>query len=247
MSHASIVDRDRRLFSLLFENRVMSMRQIHHQVFPGRSLVVAFRRVRLLSINDFLESRNIEDKNFRAKVAYENRPEALMEIADTYPYAITRPLCKSDSVRHDIVLVGLRERLQRLKTVTNYFTENMLQACGKFSDFEGTRPFVQMNSDAALEITRKGEKFLVGLELETSEKARERYIRKLVSYYSNPRTPVILYVCESPRIRDAVAAAEAEVIAKNQPRCHYALLSDVLASPAECTFEDIRGAKIVLT
>lgn len=244
---ATIMDRDRRLFSLLFENRVMSLGQIHQRIFTGRSLPVVSRRISQLEANDFLQRRYIEEKNCRVKIVYQNRPEALKEIADTYPHAITSELCKSDSVRHDIVLIGLRDRLQRLRTVTNYFTENMLQACGKFSEIEDTQPFVQMNSDAALEITRNGDKFLVGLEFETSEKARERYIRKLVSYYTNGRTPVILYVCENPRIKAAVAQAEAEMIGKNSPRCHYALLSDVLASAGGCTFEDLRGAKIVLT
>ena len=244
---ATIMDRDRRLFTLLFENRVMSMHQIHERIFSGRSLPVVSRRVSQLWINDFLERRFIDEKNCRVKSVYQNRPEALKEIADSYPYAITSPLCKSDSIRHDIVLVSLRERLQRLTTVTNYFTENMLQACGKFLEMEAARPFVHMNSDAALEITRQGEKFLIGLEFETSEKAQERYIRKLVSYYTNARTQVILYVCENPRIKAAVAQAEVQVIGKNSPRCHYALLSDVLASPGGCTFEDLKGAKIVLT
>jgi hypothetical protein len=130
--------------------------------------------------------------------------------------------------------------------VTDYFTENMLQACGKFTEREETRPFVQVNSDAAIEVTRKGEKFLVGLEFENSEKAKERYVRKLVSYYSDGRTPVILYVCENSRIRAAIAQAEAEIIGKRPPRCHYSLLSDVLAGSKECIFEDLKGAKIVL-
>jgi DNA-binding MarR family transcriptional regulator len=225
---------------------VMSISQLHHKIFPGRSLTVTSRRIRELWLKGFLERRFIEGQGCRPRSVLQTTPKALKELADSYRYAITAELCKSDSVRHDLALVDLRFRLERLKSVTDYFTENMLQACAKLSEREETRPFVQVNSDAAIEVTRKGEKFLVGLEYENSEKAKERYVRKLVSYYSDGRTPVILYVCESARIRSAIVQAEAEMIGKRPPRCHYSLLSDVLASSNECTFEDMNGAKIVL-
>lgn len=241
-----IMDRDRDVFSKIFENRVMSISQVHQMIFSGRSRTVAPRRLSELAHNGFLQRRYIESEKRRGRSVFQTTPNALKEIADFYRYAITSELCKSDSVRHDLALVDLRFRLERLTSVTDYFTENMLQACGKFTELEETRPFVQVNSDAAIEVTRKGEKFLVGLEFENSEKTKERYVRKLVSYYSDGRTPIILYVCENARIRAAIAQAEAEVIGKRPLRCHYSLLSDVLAGSGECTFEDLNGANIVL-
>lgn len=242
-----ITDRDRRLFAQLFENRVMLLSQIHQQVFSGKSRQIVSRRLAELSDGGFLDRRKIDGRRGSAFSAFSNKPAALKEIANSYRYAITTEMFKSDSVRHDISLVKLRNRLERLATVTNYFSENMLQACGFFSDRDETRPFVQNNSDAVIELTRGGKKLLVGLEFESSEKAKERYIRKLVSYYTDGRTPVVLYVCENQRIQSAIAQAESEVIGKRPPRCHYALLENVLTSAGACTFSDLRGASIVLS
>src|SRR5260221_13004587 len=107
--------------------------------------------------------------------------------------------------------------------VKAYYTENMLQACQHFSESEHVGPFVRNNTDAVLEIEKNGKKAIVGLEFENSEKASERYARKLLSYYSDPRVPVLLYVCTMERIRQTVAHAESGVVAKNRPRCFYAL------------------------
>ena len=224
----------------------MSLNQIHQKIFTERSLQIASRRLVELRKNGFVERRHVDGPSGHALCVFQNTPKAIKAIADSYRYAITSELCKSDSIEHDVALVNLRSRIERLSTVTNYITENMLQACGKFSEMEETRPFVLSNTDAAIEITRQDKKMLVGLEFENSEKARERYIRKLVNYYSDGRTPVIFYVCESLRIRCAVAQAEAEMIGTRRPRCFYGLLSDVLASSGECTFEDLKGAKIAL-
>lgn len=225
----------------------MLLSQIHHQIFSGRSRQLVSKRLAALCNGGFLERRRLDGERGSAFSVFSNTPKALKEIANSYRYAITTELCKSDSVKHDITLVNLGNRLKCLKTVTGYFTENMLQACREFSERDETKPFVSNNSDAAIEVTRNGKKLMVGIEFESSEKARERYIRKLVSYYTDGRTPVVLYVCESPRIRAAVAQAEAEVMATKACRCHYALVENVLKSDGPCTFTDLKGAHIVLT
>jgi hypothetical protein len=241
-----VTDRDLRLFSYLFENRVMSLSQIHHMVFNERSVQIASRRLVNLRQSGFLERRHISDRSSQVQSVFLNAPKAIQAIDKSYKCAIDSGICKTASVEHDVILVNLRSRLEGLSTVTDYITENMLQACHKFSELDAIRPFVLNNTDAVIEITRQKMKLLVGLEFENSEKARERYIRKLVNYYSDNRTPVILYICENTRIRDAVAQAEAEMIGPRPPRCAYALTSDVLATSGECTFVDLKGAKIRL-
>jgi hypothetical protein len=242
-----ITDRDKQLFSHIFENRVMSLTQLHHQIFTGRSFTVAARRIGELCLCGYLDRKFIEGAAYRARSVYQITDSAFQEMAPGYPHKITAELIKSDSVKHDLALVDLRNRLQRLKSVSAYFTENMLQACSEFSEHEETRPFVVNNSDASVELSRQGKTFLVGLEFENSEKALDRYIRKLVSYYSDPRTSVILYVCENPKIRNTVAKAEAEVAGSRSLRCHYALLPEVLKSDSDCTFQDLKGGRIVLS
>ena len=242
-----ITQRDRAIFGEIFENRVMYGTQLSHLHFRGLARQRASRRLCKLEKIGYLDRRYVYGPHESAHAAYSLTPKALKAIAETYRHKITREFVKSDSVAHDLVLVEVRRRLERLKLVTRYYTENMLQACAEFSENEALWPFVQNNTDAVLEVTRQGTKTLVALEYENSEKAQERYTRKLVSYYSDARTPAVFYVCGNARIRAAVAQAEAAVGGKGPARCFYALLEDVLGESPSCTFTDRKGAKIVLS
>lgn len=242
-----VTDRDRKLFCQLFENRAMRRDQIHVFAFLGASEQATLKRLSSLVRNGFLDRQYVDSQRNRILAVFENTPKALKEIADAYPHKITSELCKSDSVEHDLCLVDLRAKFQRLSLVNNYLTENMLQGCEKFSSMEAIRPFVVNNTDAAFELKGKSKKIWIGLEFENSEKAHERYVRKLVNYYSNDKVQIIFYVCGSPRVRVAVADAERAMIGDRSPKCYYALLSDVLKTESNCTFVDIRGDKTVLT
>ena len=242
-----ITQRDRAIFREIFENRVMYGAQLSDSHFRGLPRQRASTRLCKLEKIGYLDRRYVYGPHESAHAAYSLTPKALKAIAETYRHKITREFVKSDSVAHDLVLVEVRRRLECLKLVTRYYTENMLQACAEFSENEALWPFVQNNTDAVLEVTRQGTKTLVALECENSEKTQERYTRKLVSYYSDARTPAVFYVCGSARIRAAVAQAEAAVGGKGSPRCFYSLLSDVLADSPSCTFTDRKGAKIVLS
>lgn len=242
-----ITERDRAIFGEIFENRVMYGKQLSASHFPGLAPQRARRRLCKLERIGYLERRYVYGPRESAHAAYSLTPKALKAIASTYRHKITREFVKSDSVAHDLVLVEVRRRLERLKLITGYYTENMLQACAEFSEREALWPFVQNNTDAVLEVTRQGNKTLVALEFENSEKAQERYTRKLVSYYSDAKTPAVFYVCGSARIRAALVKAEAAVGGKGPPRCFYALLSDVLGESSSCTFTDRQGARIVLS
>lgn len=241
-----MTDRDRQVLSLLFENRVMLLGQIKREVFAASSLPAASRRIAKLCRAGFVERRGILGSTNRMQSLFMNTPKGLEVIAGGYRFVISTALCKSDSIEHDVTLVDIRRRLQKLEMVSDYFTENMLQACQNLSEVPETRPFVGYNTDAVVELKRQNRKFFVGFEFENSEKAHERYVRKLLSYYADHGTTVILWVCANARIQTAVASAEKSIIAERKPRCFYGLTADVLAESVQCTFVDLNGAKIVL-
>lgn len=177
---------------------------------------------------------------------YSVTPKALAAVRERYPFRIVKDFCKSDSVEHDVQIAEVRKRLQSLPAVTDYYTENMLQACEDFTGRDSTVAFVKNNTDAALEIRKNGKITVVGLEFERSEKAFDRYAKKLLSYYSDPCTAVIFYVCRSAAIQKIVARAEASVMGSDRPRCFYALVENVLEPAGKCTFTNLKGATITL-
>ena len=234
------------LFARIFENRVMSLKQIGTELIPQIARQTISRRLVKLAEHSFLERRLVDNRRGKGESVYLNMPRALKEIQDCYLHQVSKPLCKSDSVEHDLQLVDLRRRIQSFRCVKSYLTENMLQACEKFTEIESIEPFVRNNTDGVLEILKNDRKIIIGLEFERSEKAFERYTRKLTSYHSDIRTSIIFYICTTTRIRETIAQAESGIVGKNPPRCLFALAEDVLRQDQKCTFTNIKGDTITL-
>jgi hypothetical protein len=224
----------------------MSLKQIRAEVFPTNCQQAISRRLIKLVEYAYLDRRIIQDGRGRDISVYLTTPKALKEVKARYPHRITSDLCKSDSVDHDLTLVDLRRRLEAISCVRHYYAENVLQACAEFAESERIGPFVRNYTDAVLEFEKSGQKIIAGLEFENSEKASERYTRKLLSYYSDSRIPIVLYICADERIKKTVALAESGVVGTNRPRCFYALSVDVLRSESHCAFVNLKGDKITL-
>lgn len=224
----------------------MSVDQIREQLFSNIARQNVSRRLIKLEKYGLLERARVRSFGFNDLSVYLNTPKAIREMRLKYPYRITKELCKSDSIVHDIELVNLRSSICKLQSVTRYFTENMLQACEDFSYSDQMVAFVKNNTDVVLEISKSGKRNIVGLEFERSDKAFDRYTKKIFSYYSDTRTAIILYVCASPAILKLVSRAEASVMGSSNPRCFYALQGDVLKSNQKCTFTNQKGGTITI-
>lgn len=224
----------------------MSAAQIGAEYFPSVARQNVARRFAKLVRYGFLERRIVCSADLGDFPAYSITPKALEVVKARYPIRIVKDYFKSDSVEHDIELVNVRNRLRMLRSVVNYYTENVLQACEDFSATDALVAFKKQNTDAALEIRKNGRVNIIGLEFEKSEKAFDRYARKLRSYYSEPHAAVILYVCRNAAIQRTLARAEASVMGLQRPRCFYAFLVDVLQANEKCTFMNLKGDTITL-
>ncbi len=241
-----LVERDRQVLARVFENRVMSAAQIGDEFFPNVARQNVVRRLLKLAEYGFLERKIVSPLGARDFPAYSIKPQALEIVRTRYPFRIVKDLCKSDSVEHDIELVNLRKRFRALPSINSYFTENMLQACEDFSGMDSLSAFKEYNTDVALKIRKNGKIIIAGLEFERSEKTVDRYAKKLQSYYADPYTAIIFYVCRNVAIQKVLVRAEISVMAGATPRCFYALLQNVLEPKAKCTFTNIKGDKITL-
>lgn len=241
-----LVERDKRLLERIFENRVMSISQISAEFFPQLSRQNISRRLVKLKKHGFLDWHVVCPAAGNRLSVYSVTQKALGIVRERYRFRIVKDFCKSDSVEHDIQLVEVRKRLHALQSVADYYTENMLQACEEFSGKDSMAAFVRNNTDAVLEVRKNGKITVVGLEFERSEKGLDRYAKKLLSYYTDPRTAVILYVCRNAAIQKTLARAEASIMGKGPPRCFYALLENVLQPNGKCIFTNLKGATITL-
>lgn len=224
----------------------MSIAQIRAGFFPQLARQNISRRLVKLMRYGFLDWHIVCPFVGGRLSVYSVTPKALEVVRERYPFRIVKDFCKSDSVEHDVQLAELRKRLQSLPSVAGYYTENMLQACAEFTGMDSMAAFVKNNTDAVLEVRKNGKITVVGLEFERSEKAFDRYAKKLMSYYSDSRTAVVFYVCRNAAIQKVVARAEASVMGSDRPRCFYALLEDVLRPSGKCTFTNLKGNTITL-
>ncbi|MGE3263359.1 MAG: replication-relaxation family protein [Bacteriovoracia bacterium] len=241
-----LVERDRLLFTRIFENRVMSAAQIETEFFSSVARQTFAARLLKLTRYGFLDRKVVSPLDAKSYAVYSITPKALAVVKARYPFRIVKDYCKSDSVEHDVELVNVRNRLRALRSVAAHYTENMLQACEDFTNTDSLAAFKKQNTDAALAIRKNGKITVVGLEFERSEKAFGRYTKKLFSYYADSSTAVVFYVCRSLAIQRVVARAEASIMGSNRPRCFYALLENVLKQSEKCTFKNLKGDTITL-
>ena len=149
---------------------------------------------------------------------------------------------KSDSQTHDLDLVDIRYVMEKFKIVKNYFTENMLNSCIEFSKSESFNQFVNLRSDGVLEIETPNGSFLVALEYDSSDKAPERYRKKLAEYYFSKKIRAVLYICGNKPILNLLKKTDAEI--RNDgfiPKIFYLLKENVQRHVKELTFENING------
>jgi hypothetical protein len=209
--------RDFEILQFVFEQRAVSCKQLAQRFFSTASFKAAHARLEKLITTFYLE-KSYSLWNGTRTVVYGITKKGVKSIGENYHYQITGEKYKSDSVNHDLGLVVLRKRLEKVKMVANYFSESMLQNCSELSGSEKYREFSVVNSDAALAIDTTKNQFQAALEYEISDKKKSRYNTKLVDYYFSPSVALVLYVCGNARIEKLIRAADLEVGAKHKAK-----------------------------
>jgi hypothetical protein len=212
-----LTSRDFEILQFVFEQRAVSCKQLAQRFFSIASFQAAHARLEKLITTNYLEKLYTLWNDTRT-VAYGITKKGVKAIGEKYHYQITGGNYRSDSINHDLGLVVLRERLEKLKMVDNYFSESMLKNCPDLSGSEKYREFSIANSDAALAIDTIKDQFQVAVEYEISDKKKSRYVDKLVDYYFSPSVALVLYVCGNARIEKLIRAADSEIGGKHKAK-----------------------------
>ncbi len=176
--------------------------------------------------------------NKKRTVIYAITSKGIKAFGKNYRYEITNSNCKSDSICHDLGLIGVRERLEKANMVTDYYSENMLKKCSFLVNHEIFREFSIVNSDAALSIETPRSKFNVAIEYEISIKDEFRYIDKLNQYYFFPKVALVLYICGDHKIEKLIRKADEKVYTKYQTKVCTCLEETFYKSEKTLPFTD---------
>lgn len=237
-----MTSRDYQLFKFLFRGRIATIEQINQYIFGGIRLQTVGRRLNRLSEKGYVVKTPFV-MDCKAKLAYQVSDKGLSEIQSQLKYQVKGRPRKSDSPEHDVTLNDIRYVFDKAEKALQVLSENELQSCEEFSGSQGVKPFVDLNSDGAIQLKKDDEHFYVALEYDASEKSHHRYVEKIGSYYRHSSVPAVLYICKSNHIRKVLKKAETEVLKgqDKKPKFYYATLSDVLAGSEQMSFENLSG------
>lgn len=234
--------RDYKILQLLFEHKVLSRNQIQKHLFDSASKQCVNYRMKKLANADLTERVAIV-LGSKPKYGYSVTNFGMKLIEPQLPYKVTRKIFRSECFTHDATLFDIRAVLAQKSMITDYITENILQCCEAFKDDEALRPFVDINSDAAVSVQTKVGEVRLALEYERSKKLVARYNDKLDQYYRTSGVDGVLYVCDSGEIQNLIWKSDRKISGNHQcdPKVYCAQLNDVLASKEEILFHNVDG------
>ena len=147
---------------------------------------------------------------------------------------------KSESPDHDIVLVDLKQRFQRLKNLRGYFTENTIEAeldCPKGFPVQSIQ---EMHSDGALVYCTKSETFYIAIEYEDAQKAKSRYAEHLAGYYVRNEIDCVIYIIRQPNLRNVLMEIDESLSRGRNSKLFIGELPNVLDPTKTLTFQNFR-------
>lgn len=239
--------RDLDLIRFVYAHRAVSFPQIRRKFFANRVKSTISGRLKALRNAGFIKSAMMPIKADYAERYFMPSEKALEFVRHHWGFEIDNPLYKSESIVHDLCLVDLAMRLEKLTCFKKLLTENRLQSSSALTQDDFLGNLVRAQSDGALFVTGKsGSGHLFSLELELSTKNVERYRSKLSNYYLAKGIRGVLYVCADQVIMSLLTKADEEVRKGEKSILHFALLDDALADRDKIIFTNAKSGGIEL-
>ncbi len=242
-----ITRRDRDLLKYIYLGKIATRQQIHRDIFNKAGLRTMQLRLQLLSNHGLIERRSFMKSN-KAHYYYAVTKQSLPYVAQELGGLEIVRSEKSENIQHDITLVDIRNIVLSKSQVVGYYPENLLQTCEVFQNDPKFKAFVNINSDAALELNSTNGKFLMALEYEASGQSAARYREKLASYYQADWIPIVLYVCEKPCTIETLKNVDLELRKEMnaESKMYFSLRSDVHLGLKELRFINTEKYAVVI-
>ena len=223
-----ITEEDIKFLHYLHAVKVSTYSQINRDIYTTYTYESVGDRVRKMENNKLLEGYQTKTVCYRKKILMLTKKgfDAFIKEGDEQ-----RVELKSDSVGHDLSLVDIRHKLLKQERVNVYLTENELQTWG-YTLYNGRySEFVDLNSDALIEVKAPRGILRIPVEYESFHKSKTRYVDFVDKYYSRDDIPIVLLIYRTNQVVNQLQEIEKERIESNnpdRPKFFYALMSHVL-------------------
>ena len=231
-----ITERDKQLFQFLFESKVASNSQLRRSIFPEVSKSTACDRIAKLvtsgwldklgfpSGNTFVPIYNITEKTYRTHVH-------ISEVNDR------KAQLKSDVIGHDLALVDIRNRLEKLSSVKKFYTENVILSNYELANSDEIRDLAALRTDAVAELLiQEKYRYVVPIEYEASFKSKARCAKKLRDYYLNYDGHNVLFICRDEALLKRFKEIDRVICQEFESKMYFALIADVLNESEKVIF-----------
>lgn len=239
-----IHDRDRALFSYLYEVKVATSDQIMRDVFTSVSKTVFYRRVKKCIQAGFIKRYGHFDGD-KQIVTYSLSKKGLMTFIFGSNDSHLIKCCQSEAVIHDLTLNDIRHLFLSKETVSNYLTENVLNSHASIVTDEMYDDYRRCGSDAFVELTINNQQIFSAIEYEQTLKYTNRYIDLFGKYYSAFDIDAIFYIASDQRILTNVQKVEKLVRDQMQPKVFFARMSDLKINPDCLKFTSTKDNKMI--
>lgn len=238
--NVTLRERDLQMMRSLFENKIVSREQIGNQFFPGVSMQTVNRRLRkIMSLGLITRTSIIVERG--VVYAYRLSKSGLAKIKPMLTYEVKTEGTLSECPLHDIALNDIRKEFEAKDTVKRYYTENVLQTNNDLRGDEKFQPFIDLNSDAMVEVDTKVGVLNLAVEFDTAHKSKNRYFHKLNAYYGKRIVDGVLYICANKHILNTLLKVDQDVSNRRRckPRVFFAIFADVTGGCEEVVFRNI--------
>ena len=237
-----VTKKDVRFFQYLHAVKVSTYERVTRDIYTSYKVRSVSNRMRKMEDNHLLvgwrnrslsESKRIVSLTARGfDLFIRNSEEQRMEL-------------KSNSVEHDLSLVDIRHKLMKQEKIKTYLTENEIQTWGSTVYREDYSPFVDLRSDAIVNMQTSKGTVKVPVEYDAHHKSKDRYTAFVDKYYNKSDVAIVFMVYEQDQIMKAIKDIEEKKITSGRPKFFYALRSDLLKSDT-ATFVNCEGDRLKL-
>jgi hypothetical protein len=235
-----LMKRDFEVMSSLYENKVLTKKQIKRYFFNKGADSTVNRRLRKLTGISLIKKSFIDTDKKTIQV-FSLTEKGLTKVRPYLSYEIKGKSYRSDSKLHDCTLVYIRKRFEEMAMTKSYYTENVLQSSLDYKEDKYLLPFIKLNSDALVQLETKLGTVNLAVEYEASLKSYRRYKKKFDEYYSSRDIEGVLYICSKKCILETLKKVDRDVSKRHQcePKMYFTLLENILEPKEEVVFRNI--------
>jgi DNA-binding PadR family transcriptional regulator len=240
-----LTKRDLQFFCFLFEYKIAKTEQILKFCYPTSSITnVRYRLSRLKKLN-FISSKGYESHRGLIKV-FNLTKSGKKLIKEYYSEHISNFKLKSETPEHDLMLIEIGKWFSKNKHTEAYLTENILQSNSYYREHQSFSHFVNIKSDAFLDLSFKGDKYKVAVEYENSQKAFKRYEKLVSEYYLSSQVDIIFYFFKDESIKKAISKIEKNNWIKFQPKFYFFQIKNENDLLGKITLTNHKGNSVII-